>query len=728
MEKKHIIDIKVMGFEKIKKDKISGKRNEFILQLKWSDNTIAMIYRPHSMLFDFQAILVEMFKCYRIPTMPFVKFHWGILKKIGIEKDCKAVEDFCMKIIQLPDEVSKSSLVFHFFDLWGTDKRTNVDRNVDKSTGTNDKKQKAQDEQYKVVEDFLGTGLGEVSLVAGELVTVMEKDDRGWWFVACNSGKQGWAPATRLESLKHKNKEFSYNWVSVINNKGKGLIYKSISAYNSQNEEELSYPADEEVEVLEKSQYGWWKIRYHGRVGLTPATNLRCLDEDFFMSDDKLKRVCSISSENGLYAIIRKPPPRRDSQCSHILSSSFKINQSEKNCSLTDKPSKYVYSKASFSGGSFVIQDHQINTISEIDFDVRTLIHSLLYGYHMTRYIKNLIYRRASDGNVIDQKNTANDESSSCLAKGHKSFRSKSTGDAMDGIFLNDKQNMLPTNKYVNQIKPTKPGTSGETEFYVALLDYTPGHHKNDDLLLRKGDIVQLISADSGWMFVMLIEQENINNAGKQVCDIPKSRPRPRPSPRPLDQPKASKILDPNDRETQKETTKHTSNTSSEPKLLSMRYISSDQNNPNNKTDLSSRVQMPAPLLNDICNVRKYEEDLYDKPEMALRSVYDSEPWFFGNISRADCERILSTYGRQQEFLVRESQRAPGSYALSVKYCYRIRHFPIELQNNQLFIGKLGFTNLMDIISYYQKNPLFYSEHKEPITLGACFSKDNVPK
>ncbi|XP_047141564.1 uncharacterized protein LOC101236248 isoform X2 [Hydra vulgaris] len=708
MEKKYIIDIKVMGLEKIKKDKISGKRNEFILQLKWSDNTIAVIYRPHSMLFDFQAILVEMFKSYRIPTMPFMKFHWGILKKIGIEKDCKAVEDFCMKIIQLPDEVSKSSLVFHFFDLWGTDKRTNVDRNVDKSSGTNDKKQKAQDEQYKVVEDFLGTGLGEVSLVAGELVTVMEKDDRGWWFVACNSGKQGWAPATRLESLKHKNKEFSYNWVSVINDKGKGLIYKSISAYNSQNEEELSISADEEVEVLEKSQYGWWKIRYQGRVGLAPATNLRCLDEDFFMSDDKLKRVCSISSENGLYAIIRKPPPKRDSQCSHISSSSFKINQSEKNSSLADKPSKYVYSKASFSGGSFVIQDHQINTIPEIDFDIR----------------------RASDGNVVGQKNTANDESLSyqCLTKGHKSFRSKSTGDAMDGIFLNDQQNMLPTNKYVNQTKPTKPGTSGETEFYIALLDYTPGHHKNDDLLLRKGDIVQLISADSGWMFVMLIEQENINNTGKQVCDIPKPRPRPRPSPRPLDQPKASKILDPNDRETPKETTKHPSHTSSEPKLLSMRYISSDQNNPNNKTDLSSRVQMPAPLLNDICNVRKYDEDLYDKPEMPLRSVYDSEPWFFGNISRADCERILSTYGRQQEFLVRESQRAPGSYALSVKYCYRIRHFPIELQNNQLFIGKLGFTNLMDIISYYQKSPLFYSEHKEPITLGACFSKDNVPK
>ena len=29
----------------------------------------------------------------------------------------------------------------------------------------------------------------------------------------------------------------------------------------------------------------------------------------------------------------------------------------------------------------------------------------------------------------------------------------------------------------------------------------------------------------------------------------------------------------------------------------------------------------------------------------------------------------------------------------------------------------------MDIVAYYQENPLFYSEHKEPITLGSPFIK-----
>ena len=58
----------------------------------------------------------------------------------------------------------------------------------------------------------------------------------------------------------------------------------------------------------------------------------------------------------------------------------------------------------------------------------------------------------------------------------------------------------------------------------------------------------------------------------------------------------------------------------------------------------------------------------------------------------------------------------------------RIRHFPIEASNGngKLLIGKLSFSNLMDIVDYYQKNPLFYSEHKEPISLGNAFAKDRT--
>ena len=53
-----------------------------------------------------------------------------------------------------------------------------------------------------------------------------------------------------------------------------GEIYKSVNVYNSQNDDELSYPANEEIEVIEKSQYGWWKIRYHYYLFQTYSLNI----------------------------------------------------------------------------------------------------------------------------------------------------------------------------------------------------------------------------------------------------------------------------------------------------------------------------------------------------------------------------------------------------------------------------------------------------------------------
>uniref|UniRef100_A0A7M5WKG4 Uncharacterized protein n=1 Tax=Clytia hemisphaerica TaxID=252671 RepID=A0A7M5WKG4_9CNID len=257
-------------------------------------------------------------------------------------------------------------------------------------------------------------------------------------------------------------------------------------------------------------------------------------------------------------------------------------------------------------------------------------------------------------------------------------------------------------------------GRLEDAHFFVALMDYDPGQHRKDDIRLTKGDLVQLISSDSGWLFVLLLK-DDFDKQGwvpdtylERKLDIdvgsiaahterggsPKPKPRPRPAPRPRTKP---------------------------------------QETP--PTDLPKRPAPPKPDERDalppspppVPAQQPYEEDLYDEPEMTLRSVYDAEPWYFGNISRADCERQLSTYGRQQEFLIRDSQRAKGSYALSVKYCYRIRHFPIEaVDGGKLLIGKLSFNNLMDIVIYYQKNPLFYSEHKEPISLGSAFVKDRT--
>ena len=47
-----------------------------------------------------------------------------------------------------------------------------------------------------------------------------------------------------------------------------------------------------------------------------------------------------------------------------------------------------------------------------------------------------------------------------------------------------------------------------DAHFFVALMDYDPGQHRKDDIRLTKGDLVQLISSDSGWMFVLLLKDD----------------------------------------------------------------------------------------------------------------------------------------------------------------------------------------------------------------------------
>lgn len=40
-----------------------------------------------------------------------------------------------------------------------------------------------------------------------------------------------------------------------------GEKYISMVPYAAQNNDELSYGAGEEIEALQKSSYGWWKVR-----------------------------------------------------------------------------------------------------------------------------------------------------------------------------------------------------------------------------------------------------------------------------------------------------------------------------------------------------------------------------------------------------------------------------------------------------------------------------------
>jgi len=120
--------------------------------------------------------------------------------------------------------------------------------------------------------------------------------------------------------------------------------------------------------------------------------------------------------------------------------------------------------------------------------------------------------------------------------------------------------------------------------------------------------------------------------------------------------------------------------------------------------------------------------DILDRVESLLR-----KPWFHGEISTEDAEKLLTNKGKKGLFLVRFSSRDPGCYAITVlSQGGKLKHFRIYHRPGLDFlIGKTECKSLDDIISKYHKElylktpcpgspyeELFKSKAKKPLSAG----------
>ncbi|XP_077991462.1 tyrosine-protein kinase STK-like [Glandiceps talaboti] len=99
-------------------------------------------------------------------------------------------------------------------------------------------------------------------------------------------------------------------------------------------------------------------------------------------------------------------------------------------------------------------------------------------------------------------------------------------------------------------------------------------------------------------------------------------------------------------------------------------------------------------------------------PSNYIEPEYEkSEDWFFGDINRRDAERGLMMRGNERgTFLIRESERFPGSYTLSVldndpregRVC---KHFRIKaFDKGGFYIAtKMSFKDLPELVRYYKE-------------------------
>ncbi|XP_067637047.1 tyrosine-protein phosphatase corkscrew isoform X2 [Eurosta solidaginis] len=82
-------------------------------------------------------------------------------------------------------------------------------------------------------------------------------------------------------------------------------------------------------------------------------------------------------------------------------------------------------------------------------------------------------------------------------------------------------------------------------------------------------------------------------------------------------------------------------------------------------------------------------------------------PWFHGNITGKEAEKLILERGKNGSFLVRESQSKPGDFVLSVRTDDKVTHVMIRWQEKKYDVGGgERFDTLAELIEHYKRNPM----------------------
>ncbi|XP_034978886.1 1-phosphatidylinositol 4,5-bisphosphate phosphodiesterase gamma-1 isoform X1 [Zootoca vivipara] len=87
-------------------------------------------------------------------------------------------------------------------------------------------------------------------------------------------------------------------------------------------------------------------------------------------------------------------------------------------------------------------------------------------------------------------------------------------------------------------------------------------------------------------------------------------------------------------------------------------------------------------------------------------NAHESKEWYHANLTRPLAERMLMRVPRDGAFLVRKRSE-PNSYAISFRAEGKIKHCRVQQDGQTVILGNSEFESLVDLISYYEKHPLY---------------------
>ncbi|KFP43670.1 NADPH oxidase organizer 1, partial [Chlamydotis macqueenii] len=304
----------------------------YMIFVSWSDQNNILIYRTFE---DFKRFHKQLKRKFPIEsgslrrsdrTIPRFKDANVKQRKSGKLNRCleilKLLETYSQELLKMDAKISQGEDVVQFFKAQTQDLDPSFPENsvviMPSEIGGEKKNQPRQQlssithpqasQSYRCIETFetKDTKNKAFKVAKEEIVEVLIKDMTGWWLVE-NADKQiAWFPASYLEEIDiHKDIQIA------LSSKEEGSLYFVVRPYESQKADELSLNNGVVVEVVRKSDDGWWLIRYNGRTGYMPSMCLQPYKNPHHRLQTIMSCGLNVSTPN-LCSSLMAPQPREE--------------------------------------------------------------------------------------------------------------------------------------------------------------------------------------------------------------------------------------------------------------------------------------------------------------------------------------------------------------------------------------------------------------------------------
>ncbi|KAI4901282.1 hypothetical protein NFI96_004311 [Prochilodus magdalenae] len=304
-DSRYPISVRIIGIMYKDKNKL------YMASVLWSDQTEVVVYRS---LGDFKKFHRQLKKKFPVHN-PFGKHgrvlprFGGRMQKVSLQKKTparavhrvKALQTYCSDLLQCdpsitqasdliqfflpkehelqPEFVQNSVMIFHSDDI--PNGQTGGDMSS-KQLNVGHVTQPFVTKAYRCVAPYetKDTKNRPFKVAVDETLDVLIKDQAGWWLVENEEKRLAWFPAPYLELCEEDEDE---DKLDVVAEK-----YCAIRSYTSKTKDELSVTIGTILEVLQKSDNGWWLARYNGKSGYVPSMYLQPYTSPTFTLQKKL--------------------------------------------------------------------------------------------------------------------------------------------------------------------------------------------------------------------------------------------------------------------------------------------------------------------------------------------------------------------------------------------------------------------------------------------------------